>query len=271
LTLRRVALSIVPMVSWSPGKGWGWAAALVMVGPLAAGQTRDEIVARAVQAQGGLARLRATTTRITTGKISFDGHGANPFTVEQKRPDRLLMEIFFPAGVLRRGYDGEVGWQANPFAERKEAEPMSSAETRSIAEEAAFDDALVDWQARGSRVELVGKEPVEGRPAFRVRVTLKNGLAQDVFLDAQTYLKVRWEGARPMDGKTMLFESSFTDYRVVDGLKLPFRIDARARGGDNRQEIVITRVELNAPIDEARFSLPKSADKTAAPATSPKP
>ena len=164
-----------------------------------------------------------------------------------------------------------TGWQASPFAERKDAQPLSPEETRGIAEEAEFDDALVDWQARGSKMELLGKEVVEGRPAFRLRVTLKSGLVQDVFLDAESYLKVRWEGARPMNGTTTVFQSSFADYRAVRGLRLPFRIRSHAQGNEGRQEIVITNVELNAPIDEARFALARPAEKAATPAKPDRP
>jgi hypothetical protein len=224
----------------------------------ASAQTLDEIVGRAVLALGGAERLRAVSTRVTTGTISFDGSPANPFTLEQKRPNRLHMEIFFPTGLLRRVFDGEKGWQRGPFAEGEGGEPLSPEETLSIGEQAEFDDPLLDWQTRGSRIELLGKEPVAGRPAFRLRVTLRSGLVQDVFLDALTYRKVRWEGARPVNGRTTVFESSFSDYRTVNGLSLPFRIDSRANRNEGRQEIVITRVELNAPIGDARFSLPRA-------------
>jgi hypothetical protein len=181
--------------------------------------------------------------------------------VEQKRPNRLHMEIFFPTGVLVRGYDGTMGWQANPFAESKEAAPMSPEDTRNIAEEAEFDDPLLDWQARGSQVELLGQDSIEGRSAYRVRVTARSGLVQELLLDAVTHLRARWEGARQANGKEIVFLSSFKDYRAVGGIQFPFRISSEAKGNESRQEIVITRVELNTPIADARFSLPKGAAK----------
>ncbi len=236
---------------------------------MASADVLDDVVSRALLALGGAERLRASQTRLTVGKISFDGGGANPFTVEQKRPNRLHMEIYFPTGVLVRAYDGVQGWQASPFAERKDAETMSVEDTRNIAEQAEFDDPLLDWRARGSRLDLLGKEPLEGRGAYRIRVTARSGLVQDLLIDAETHLRVGWEGARSVDGALMVLRSTFADYRTVAGIQFPFRISSRAKGNENRQEIVITRVELDTPIDDARFALPpRAAEK---PPVSPKP
>ena len=265
LTPGRAAPSIVAVerMSRCGRNGSGLLVVLSLLFPLhaAAADGLDTLVAQAIAALGGAERLRASQTRITVGKIAFDGGGANPFTVEQKRPNRLHMEIFFPPGVLVRAYDGERGWQASPFAEVREALPMTAEDTRNIAEEAEFDDPLLDWKARGSRVELVGHELVDGRKADRLRVTTRNGLVQEILLDAQTHLRVGWEGERQANGKVTRFLSSFSDYRTVGGISFPFRITSRAIGNENRQEIVITRVELDAPIEEARFALPKAAPK----------
>jgi hypothetical protein len=249
-----------------PERGWASVLALCLSLPgpgAAAGETLEVVVKRALAAQGGAERLRASQTRITNGKISFDGSGANPFTVEQKRPHKLRMEIFFPAGVLVRGFDGVLGWQANPFAERKDAAAMSPEDTRNIAEEAEFDDPLLDWKLRGNQVELLGQEPLEAGNAYRIRVRSVSGLVQELLLDSTTFLRARWEGARQADGKEVVFLSSFKDYRAVGGILFPFRISSQAKGNENRQEIVITRVELDTPIDDARFTLPTAPAKPA--------
>jgi len=245
------------------GRGCGFllGVSLLVPAPLAAAEGLDALVAQALAALGGAERLRASQTRITVGKIAFDGGGPSPFTVEQKRPNRLHMEIFFPSGVLVRAYDGENGWQASPFADPREPAPMSAEDTRNIAEEAEFDDPLLDWKARGSRVELLRREVVDGRAAARLRVTTKNGLTQEIVLDALTHLRLGWEGSRQANGKETLFLSSFKDYRSAGGILFPFAISSRSIGNENRQEIVITRVELDTPIDDARFALPKAAPK----------
>ncbi len=265
MTVERLAPTIVGMGLLEPGirraSFWLLGLGLLVPARTVGASTLDEVVARAIAALGGAERLRACETRITVGKISFDGGSQNPFTVAQKRPHRLHMEIFFPNGILMRGYDGRAGWQASPFAERKDAGPMSPEESKNIAEEAEFDDPLLDWKSRGSRVEWLGQEPSEGRLAFRLRVTAANGLTHELWLDSETYLRARWQGARSANGREMVFESTFGDYRKVLGIPFPFRTSSRTKGNENRQEIVITRVELNMPVADARFLPPKpSAD-----------
>jgi hypothetical protein len=267
LTLGRPAPTIVGVNLQTPGlrRASFWLLGLGLLLPARAksAETLDGVVSRAIAALGGAERLRACQTRLTVGKISFDGGSENPFTVAQKRPNRLHMEIFFPSGVLMRGFDGSAGWQASPFAGRKDAYPMSPEERGNIGEEAEFDDPLLDWKARGSRVELLGKEPLDGRFAYRLRVTTANGLAQELWLDSETFLRARWQGARKANGREMVFSSSFGDYRTVDGLQFPFRTSSRSQGNETRQEIVITRVELDMPIEDAQFALPKPAAEPA--------
>jgi len=267
LTLGRPAPTIVGMDLREPGlrraSWWLLGLGLLVAGRTESAETLDGVVTRAIAALGGAERLRACQTRLTVGKISFDGGSENPFTVAQKRPNRLHMEIFFSSGVLMRAFDGKAGWQANPFAERKDAYPMSPEERRNIEEEAEFDDPLLDWKARGSRVELLGKEPLDGRSAYRLRVTTANGLVQELWLDAETFLRARWQGTRKANGREMVFSSSFGDYRTVDGFQFPFQTSSRSQGNETRQEIVITRVELNMPIEDAQFALPRAAAEPA--------
>jgi hypothetical protein len=163
-----------------------------------------------------------------------------------------------------QAYDGKAGWQMNPFGERKDATPVSAEEARNVAESADMDGPLVDWHAKGNRLTLLGRDTVEGRPAYKIKVTEHDGVERTIFVDVGTGLKVKWEGLLPIGGRPTLFASVFSDYRKVQGLKLPFRIRSKAEGSPTGQEIVFERIELNPDISDARFAMP-------ADGTSPRP
>ena len=110
----------------------------------------------------------------------------------------------------------------------------------------------------------MGKEAVNGADAYKLKVTLKNGDVHYFYYDAKTYLKVKWEATRQDEGKNLVLESYFSDYRDVGGLKYPFVIKSDTQGDQGGQEITTQKIEINFALDDKKFELP-AADGTGAP------
>jgi len=82
--------------------------------------------------------------------------------------------------------------------------------------------SLVDYAAKGTQVELAGMEKVEGRDTYELKLTLKNGRAIHVWIDAETFLETKMEGTpRRLDGTDHPVELYFRDYRPVSGVQIP--------------------------------------------------
>jgi hypothetical protein len=135
----------------------------------------------------------------------------------------------------------------------------------------------VDYKAKGSKVELVGKEEAEGKLAYRLKITSKSGESRSYLVDATTFLTTKWEGMRKVGDQDLPWECTLSDYREVEGLKFPFKIDQGSPGTEYRQTLTVEKVELNPKLDESHFGKPVApeAPKTAAApeagAGSPKP
>src|SRR5262249_38673834 len=129
-----------------------------------------------------------------------------------------------------------------------------------------FDGPLMDYKAKGHTVELVGKEPVEGADAFKFKVTKKNGNIDYIYLDAETYLLVKTEGKVHRRGTEIEGETTFSDYKDVNGYMMPFSLEQGAKGLPMRQKMTFTKIEVNVPLDDARFAMPGGAAAAAAPA-----
>jgi hypothetical protein len=228
--------------------------------------TVKDLLARALEARGGRAKLRAVETRRESGRLALAEGAEWPFTLEHKRPRSLRMEIDLQGTKLIRAYDGVHGWQLQP--QKKISEEMGLDDRRNMANEADFDfcGALIETNVKGS-VELVGKQTADGHDAYRLKVTLLTGDIAYYDLDATTYLPIHWEGARWINGKLSLFESSFADYRDVDGIKYPFLILTWMKGSTQKQKRTFAKIENNPPIDDSRFAMP--ADATPAPSVPP--
>jgi hypothetical protein len=126
-------------------------------------------------------------------------------------------------------------------------------------EQADFDGPLVDYKAKGHTIELVGKEPVEGADAYKLKVTMKSGNVRYVYLDAESFLEVKVEAKRMMRGTEIEGESLMGDYRDEGGLMVAHSIDNGAKGSTMRQKLVIEKVEFGVALPDSIFSMPKGA------------
>src|SRR4029077_4682861 len=102
--------------------------------PMAAGaQTAEEIVKKALDARGGLQKIRAVQSERVSGHVSFSRDMEGTFVVELKRPLKMHVEIAIAEQRIIRVYDGKSsGWMVNPFTETKEVQPLSPEDLKNI-------------------------------------------------------------------------------------------------------------------------------------------
>lgn len=232
-----------------------------------AAPTVDEVIARNIEARGGLDKLRAVQTMKMTGKMMMGPGMEAPMTLEFRRPANMRIEFTFQGMTGIQAYDGKSGWAIMPFGGKKDPEPMTAEDLKEAEEQSDMDGPLVDYKTKGHKVELLGKEKVEGSDAYKLKVILKSGDVRYLYLDADTYLDIKGESKRTVRGSETEIESTIGDYKEVEGLMLPFSISAGAKGSDQKQNIVIDKIEINPAIDVARFKMPAAAP--AAPGATP--
>jgi hypothetical protein len=222
----------------------------------AAAQTADDVIAKHMAAVGGLAKLQAVKSVRMTGRITLGPGVEAPMVLEIKRPRSLRLDFTVQDMVGSQGYDGTKAWMLMPFTGSKVPQEMSADEASMFEEQADIDGPLVDYKAKGNTVELLGKEKVEGSDTYKLKVTLKSGAIRTFYLDADTFLEIKEEGKRMLRGTEMETETIVGDYKQVDGLMMPHALDSGVKGTPRRQKIVVEKIELNVPIDDARFKMP---------------
>ncbi|HVQ31125.1 MAG TPA: hypothetical protein VMV21_16145 [Vicinamibacteria bacterium] len=225
--------------------------------PVAA-QTVDEVIAKHLEARGGLDKVKAVQTMRMTGKMTVGPGIEAPIVLEMKRPASVRLDITFQGNTGTQAYDGKTGWGISPMAAKKDPEPMSADDIKDMEEQADMDGPLVDTKAKGHAVELMGKEKVEGSDAYKLKVTLKTGDLRYIYLDADSYLELKTEAKRTIRGSEVETESVSSDYKEVGGLILPYTIQQGAKGQAQKQTITVDKIELNIPLDDARFKVPEA-------------
>ena len=233
-------------------------AALGLVPAWARASALDDLIARHIEARGGLARIKALQSVRMTGTASAGPGRVAVVTREVKRPGRLRMEFAFQGVTAVFAWDGRRGFQVSPLDGSLEPRPLSPENTELALEQADIEGPLVDWRAKGHRLELLGREKLEGSEAFKLKLTLASGPVRYLYLDGKSCLLVRSETARTLRGRELQLETTLADYKPEGGLMFPHVIESGASGRPARLKVVVDKVELNPPLDDSRFELPES-------------
>src|SRR5437773_3231254 len=220
--------------------------------------TVDELVAKYIEAKGGATALNNLQTLCLTGKLLLPVQGQIElgYLQTKKRPDEVRTEASLQGMTQIEAYDGKEGWKVSPFFGRKDPERMSADDLKALVEDTEIDGALVDWKAKGSAVEYLGTEDVEGTPAHKLKVVRKNGDVSFVYLDPDHFLEIRVLTQRMRHGAHEEVETDLGDYEKAGGVFVPTSIEAGRKGAPDKQRVIIDKIEANVPVDDAKFHFP---------------
>jgi hypothetical protein len=252
---RRTKLSRMPLVAFLS------CALLGPIVPVALPQalTADQIVEKNIAARGGVKAWREIQTMILNGKMDA-GSQKNvelPFVLKLKRPQMSRLELDFAGKKALQIYDGKNGWKVRPFLGRNEVEPFTTAEIHTAADQGELDGYLIDHEAKGIKVEVMGADSVEGHDAYRLQLTMKDGQVRHLWVDAKSFLEVKVEGTpRRFDGTMRNVEIYYRNYGSVSGLMIPFVLETVVEKVQPSRKITIETVVLNPRLEDNAFAKP---------------
>jgi outer membrane lipoprotein-sorting protein len=228
--------------------------------------TADELAAKNVAAKGGADKLAALHSLRLSGKILVNGDTLQlGYVATVARPDSVRIEATLQGLTLVQAYDGTQGWKINPFQGRKDPEKMSADDAKDLSEDAAdFAGALVDYKAKGYKLDYLGTEDVDGTDAYKLRVTRANGDITYVFLDPDYFLEIRTISRRIQHGVPRETVTDYGDYEQVNGVYFAFAQASGPNGSSDRQKLQFDKAEANAPTDGALFRFPATQPAAAA-------
>jgi hypothetical protein len=229
---------------------------LVCCASVASAQTADELVAKNLQAKGGVDKIKSIKSLRMVGRMDQGGFKLD-VGEEAKLPD-LLRETFTFQGMMGiEAYDGNIPWRVSPFEGRKDPEMMGEDDSRELIEDADFYGPLVDYQQKGNKVEYLGHDTVDGDDALRLKVTLKNGDIIYYLLDPDTFLEIRTERQTFIRGSIRESVQELGSYKQVNGVYYPFSVDSGPKSNPNaRARVTYTKIEANVDIPDSDFKMP---------------
>ncbi len=224
--------------------------------------TVDALVAKNIEAKGGLDALHAVRSVRLKGKMLVNqGQLEFAYVQTKRRPGQLRSELTLQGMTMVQAYDGTEGWKISPFSGRKDPEKMSADDAKSLIEDAEIDGPLVDWEAKGSTVEYLGPEDVDGTLAHKLKVVRKNGDVSYVYLDPDHFLEIRILTQRIEQGAQVEVETDLGDYEKIAGVYFPFSVEAGPKGATDKQKVIFEKAEANVSVEDGEFKFPTSVSK----------
>jgi outer membrane lipoprotein-sorting protein len=218
----------------------------------AAPQSIDDLIAKNLEAKGGLARLKAIQSIKQTVNLKIQGTMEAVMTVYSKRPNRMRQEIQVADKTVVNAFDGVTPWIINPMVGSTRPMAVTGPQADMLREQGDFDGPLVDYKIKGYTIALVGSETLGDRKVHHLRVVSQSQQVIHLYLDAATGL----EAKRTTEIEMLKLEQEFSDYKPVDGITIPFTIRTFTNGVP-QGEIRVKSVEFNVAMDDAIFRMPK--------------
>src|ERR1700723_2805754 len=225
-------------------------------------QTADELIAKNIQARGGMEKLKGIKTLRMRGRFEGGGGFTAAVTQENQRPD-LVRETFTLQGMTSvQAYDGSTGWQIQPFGGRKDPQLMGEDDLPDLLIDSDFDGPMVDYKDKGNSVEYLGHDVVDGDDALRLKVTLKSENIIYYYLDPDTFLEIRKETQEFIRGSVKETVTDLGSYKPVAGVMYPFSIASGPKTDPTSwQTTTVEKIEVNVPIEHSEFAVPASLKK----------
>jgi len=217
--------------------------------------TVDAVLEKYVSATGGRAAIEKIKSRVSKGTFEIASFAGVKGTVEiyEKAPNKQVAFLNIPGiGTDAEGFNGTIAWELEP--DSGVAHEKSGLELASARRDAEFYGEL-KFKEMYPRMTLKGVEKVGASAAYVIEAVPAEGSAEHFYFDTETGLLVRHDSVEEGDGGKKPVEEYYSDYRAVDGIKVPFALRQKSPGTE--LTIKLTEVKQNVAVDDAKFNKPE--------------
>ena len=231
-----------------------WLLAFVAAAPLCAQPSVDQILKKYAQALGSQTAYWKLTSRAMTGTVEIsDDNITGTARVYAKAPSSYRLTLDFPGyGLMETVFDGNAGWEKNP-------DSGTHAMSKTDLEIARRDhDFYLELRLKElyPKMQMAGSDKIKRRMAFVIEATPATGSAEKFYFDAESGLLVKHDFERvTLEDGIVQYEVLYSDYRDVDGVKLPAAIEQRSP--DITMFFKFTDIKNNVALEDTAFAKPE--------------
>ena len=218
---------------------------------IAKAQSADEIINKHIEAVGGKDKLSQVKSIYIEGTVNVMDND-NPYTISILNGKAFKYEAEFNGQKFIQCYTDSSGWMLNPFAGGS-MEAMPDEVYKAGRDQILATGPLFDYAARGSKVELQGKE----NEAYKIKVTSANNVSSTYYIDASTYYITKSIRQGEAQGQMIDITTTYSDHKKTDfGIVLPYTLQ-NDFGGTFSIKNTVKKIEVNKEIDPSIFVMGK--------------
>lgn len=218
-------------------------------------QTAEEIIKKYTDNSGGIAAFEKIKSAHIKGVVTAQGMDL-PLDVQLIPGKAIRIEVEVMGSKIISAYKDGKGWRQNPLAGSDTPTPLSGSELNELKVQASLINALMDYKAKGNKVELLGQDSTGGVKSYKIKMTnQEDGKTTTYFIKASDYTMLKSVSQREMMGQTMDVETVFSNVKEINGVKF-YMNRVQTANGEELQSVAYESVELNVPIDEKIFNMP---------------
>ena len=209
-------------------------------------QTADEVINKHIDSLGGKENIEKIQNVVMEGSLTIQG--APIAVIITQVQGKLSRQDINAMGM--KGYDfvsDKEGWTFMPFQGMQKPEPKTAEDVKESQSDLDIAGSLYNYAAKGHKVELLGKEDVEGTECHKIKLTLATGKEVTYFIDPISYLVVRTKEKKKFNGQEMELSVDYSDYKNVEGVKMAYSI-TQPFG-----TVVMSSIKANQTIDEKLY------------------
>jgi hypothetical protein len=213
----------------------------------------DSLMELALTRGGGAEAYARARNFVMTGTVDMAGHAiTGPISVYQEG-DKSYSVIELPGvGKVEEGFDGETAWEMSAL----QGPRIKEGEEKAAFVRASKLTLLGSWRADYKSARTLGAEDLDGKPAWKIELTPREGRPEIYYFDQKSVLLVRVTRTLSTAMGDIPVEVVFSDYRAVDGIETPFSMVQKAMGQIINMHF--DKVAYNATIAPDRFALPEA-------------
>lgn len=201
------------------------------------------------------AELFEGTQTIRVSGHMIRGDNTYPFNVIKKRPDKMLFTTDFGSHEVTFGVSGNAVWQRvrSPRLKEDVFTLIEGPEAEPWLEQRRFFDQIISASLGKGKITEITVANWEETDCLKVAILGTNGASTEILVDPQTMYAIAELRTLP-DGTTQ--QTVFNDYRIVDGMPVPFKVETLIDGNATSQ-IIVDSASLNAGVLSKIFETPK--------------
>ncbi len=215
-------------------------------------ETFDQVVAKYVQALGGRQPLENARSRIMTGTVTSRDLQSLPVTVQEKATGEYRIEIASQPNPTIRAFNGRTGWTAGGF--NNQVRDLAGFQLQQALRLADLGLPL-HLNERYDGLAVTRYADVDGKPAVVLSGRPYPDVTEQLFFDRESGLLLRRTVATRTGLGELPEQIDYSDYREVDGVKMPFTVRHVTWNTLSTEKFV--DVKVNAQIPDDQFAKPR--------------